>query len=373
MSKFDENGKSMGILVCRKQHGFPFDYEKQFRRLSMKGKDFGIHVAVFFPDQILWDKKQGFGFEFNSEQMKWVETRLRLPLVIYDRFFSTDPSQKKLYAQTVKKLKKVKRVRFLNISLGDKWKNYCDLRKHPHLESYLPETSLLDQEHAWLQLLHEKQELFLKPKRGSQGKGTIYIRKEKDNHTSYYVRARDKENQNVTRHFNCDSKLKEWIQTLTLNQPYLVQPFLSLISTEEEAFDIRSLVQKNSQGSWEVTGFVVRKGQRDSMTSNLHGGGMAIETEPFLLRQFGKLKASQLLFEIKQLSQAIPEIIEAENGRQVELGIDFGIDRRGRLWILEVNSKPGRTAFSKLANKKQRYDSVYNPLFYARFLLEGAR
>ena len=49
---------------------------------------------------------------------------------------------------------------------------------------------------------------------------------------------------------------------------------------------------------------------------------------------------------IRDLSAQLPSLLEEGFGRLGELGIDFGVDTKGRVWILEVNSKPGRRAFT---------------------------
>ena len=41
---------------------------------------------------------------------------------------------------------------------------------------------------------------------------------------------------------------------------------------------------------------------------------------------------------IRDLSAQLPSLLEEGFGRLGELGIDFGVDTKGRVWILEVNS-----------------------------------
>ena len=44
----------------------------------------------------------------------------------------------------------------------------------------------------------------------------------------------------------------------------------------------------------------------------------------------------------------LPPFIESRHGRLVELGIDIGVDKNGEVWIIEINSKPGRASFRRL-------------------------
>jgi hypothetical protein len=62
-------------------------------------------------------------------------------------------------------------------------------------------------------------------------------------------------------------------------------------------------------------------------------------------------------------------VLESCHGRLVELGIDFGVDLDGYIWILEVNSKPGRSIFTYLQDDKARNRALENPIRYAKYLL----
>ncbi|MDT2286965.1 hypothetical protein P7H17_14280 [Paenibacillus larvae] len=56
-----------------------------------------------------------------------------------------------------------------------------------------------------------------------------------------------------------------------------------------------------------------------------------------------------------------------------ELGIDFGISPDSRIWLLEINSKPGRSAFRQLGNPKIFRKAVANPVRYAACLARHSR
>ncbi|MED4601859.1 hypothetical protein P9314_14260, partial [Paenibacillus validus] len=71
----------------------------------------------------------------------------------------------------------------------------------------------------------------------------------------------------------------------------------------------------------------------------------------------------------RQLADTLPEVLESRHGRLAELGIDFGVDTGGHIWMLEVNSKPGRSIFTYLRDDKARLAAVANPLRYADYLL----
>ncbi|GJM71157.1 hypothetical protein HMSSN036_33730 [Paenibacillus macerans] len=83
----------------------------------------------------------------------------------------------------------------------------------------------------------------------------------------------------------------------------------------------------------------------------------------------GKTGGKSVVQTIRHLSLRVPEYLESRFGRLAELGLDFGVDREGRVWILEVNSKPGRTSFFRIGDPISARKSIENPISYARYLL----
>jgi len=50
-----------------------------------------------------------------------------------------------------------------------------------------------------------------------------------------------------------------------------------------------------------------------------------------------------------------------------EIGLDLGVDRRGRVWLIEVNAKPFRKVFDA-GPKRRVFLSFRRPMAYARYL-----
>ncbi len=124
-----------------------------------------------------------------------------------------------------------------------------------------------------------------------------------------------------------------------------MQPYLRLNTPDGRPYDLRMLIQKNERGEWVTTGMAIRTGKPHTLTSNLHGGGRAERAVPFLLRHFRRDQVEGILKKIRWLAAVVPPHIERHHGRLLELGLDVGIDTDGRVWLLEVNSKPGRSVF----------------------------
>lgn len=70
---------------------------------------------------------------------------------------------------------------------------------------------------------------------------------------------------------------------------------------------------------------------------------------------------------IQHILRTLPAEIEAVFERLFELGIDLGIDKKGQLWILDINSKPGRKIIQALQPENMK-DIHRAPLQYSQYL-----
>lgn len=362
----------LGIMVTELRRELPFASSDFYKHLTYFGAREGLDVVVFSPNRIDWKGKTVRGYVFQTETKEWVPKLYPLPSLIYDRCFFSSKSSYEQYLYHVKKLRETPLIRFLGYGLGGKWEVGQILQKEQLLSGYLPETSLLTSGSALRNWFQTKDDVFLKPQGGSQGKGALHLRKEytTNGNCTFHIKGRNAHNELIEHHFKHFDSCWHWLRSRIGTRPYLMQEYLHLHSLEGMAYDIRSLVQKNGSGLWESTGMAVRIGKPGSVTSNLHGGGTAEEVPAFLTKEFGENKASELISTVAMLSTRIPPLLEGHHGRLAELGIDLGIDTSGRVWILEVNSKPGRMIFARMHNEKARMKSIANPIYYAGYLLQ---
>ena len=193
-----------------------------------------------------------------------------------------------------------------------------------------------------LSFLRRHRKIVIKPNGGSHGRGVAAIQQSE---SGYLVHGRTRENRFFQLTFNDESSLKQWLNRFVATTRYVMQPYLQLTTPDGRPYDLRMLIQKNERGEWITTGMAIRTGKPHSLTSNLHGGGRAERAVPFLLRHFHRDQVDDIMEKIRWLATVVPPHIERHHGRLLELGLDVGIDTDGRVWLLEVNSKPGRSVF----------------------------
>jgi glutathione synthase/RimK-type ligase-like ATP-grasp enzyme len=356
----------IGIMANESEGTPPFGERYYYARLCKLGRSLGLTVYVFSPLRVDPVTRTVKGYTYSVSSDCWEEHSYPLPHLIYDRSFFVRQSDYTRHRSAVRRLHELKPIPYLGHGLKSKWEALVYLKRDPELRPYLPRTAKLVRPELVMEWLTGAGRVFLKPLSGSQGKGTAMI---ESSPGGFRIEARDGMNRPLSRILHNPTELAGWIRTFTGKRSYLIQQYLSLQSSDGETWDVRSLVQKNGRGMWELTGMAVRKGSRGSITSNIHGGGSAVEVLPFLEQQFGQAKAAAILERLHFLSGRIPPVLEASNGRMVELGIDLGVDRDGNVWIIEVNTKPGRTVFQRLHQEDAGYRAARNPLAYAKHLL----
>ncbi|MFB5677829.1 YheC/YheD family protein [Paenibacillus terreus] len=357
----------LGVLVSTARGSVPIGEPGFCRRLIRMGRRLGIHVAAFNAGGIHPESGRINGFVHRDGA--WHTCSFPLPDIIYNRCCN--------YREGRTARSRLRRMAsglgrpctFLSGSLPGKWRVYVTLRHDSRLSGYLPLTVQFSKDRL-RDLLSRHQSVFLKPQSGMQGKRTLCLQKQYNSgEAPFSLRGRDRSNRPFFLAYSSFDEAYDWIAAFIRGRPYIIQPFLDLHSSTGRPFDVRALVQKDGKGQWTLTGTAVREGEPGSLTSNLHGGGTAREAAGYLQDQFGTQKASSVLKKINQLSMDIPPVLESRYGRLGELGIDFGIDRSGRLWILEVNSKPGRAVFTEIGDQAGAVAAVTRPLLYARHLM----
>lgn len=353
--------KHFGIMTyCNGPH---FMEKAYYKKLTLIGRRHGIRVFVFSPKRVDYDRGEVTGYEYRDGA--WRANTFPLPDVVYDRCF-VGPSYRQ-YKPFIDKLQSDPRITFLGHGLSGKWQVHQMLGKSKELSRWLPETHVLSQE-TLRSMLQRYPAVIIKPAAGTHGIGVVRIAAKPAG--TFSVTGRNRENKPFRKRFRSEAGLLTFVQRFTASRTFLVQPFLALQTPDQLPFDVRVLVQKNGSGRWQTTGMAVRVGEKKGITSNLHGGGKAVPLSPFLSRYFPQAQCERIKEEIDRIAQVLPPVLESHHGRLAELGIDVGVDRDGHVWIIEVNSRPGRTVFRQIADRDARLRSISQPVKYAHYLMK---
>jgi len=361
--------KTLGITVSYLARKYPPFHEKRyFSQLATEGKKKNIQVFIFDPKKINWNTRTVTGWTVESPQ-QFTKGIQPIPALIYDRIFYRNRQHFLQYKPHVTRLMNDPNIRFLGHPLKGKYQTYQLLKQSPFLQPYLPETVRYDTIETLHHMLHKHQTICMKPNGGSHGRGVLKISHQKGH---YSVTGRNLLNRHFHGRFSNRYQFDHWLQQFVQQTRYIIQPYLTLLTPKGFPFDVRILVQKNEHHTWTTTGAAVRIGPSHTITSNLHGGGKAILFEPFLDKYYSD-RIEPIQTKLTSITSYLPRFIEQNHGPLVELGIDVGIDQQANIWLLEVNSKPGRSVFLQMGKPEIHHLAVQLPIRYAESLLQGSR
>ncbi|MBA4601837.1 YheC/YheD family protein [Thermoactinomyces mirandus] len=229
------------------------------------------------------------------------------------------------------------------MALG-KMTKHNQMLKHPVLRKYIPETHWHTRK-GLFQMLKSYSCVFIKPNHGTGGTGIIRIKRTSNGYQVRYGKRRT-----VVRNHSFLHRVVQSCQKLS--QRYLVQQGLHLAKYNGRIFDIRSYMQK-PHSKWVVSGMVARVAAPNHYLTNYHKGGHGEPLDKVLAHLFksNRRKVNNRLNLIKKLSHMIAKTLNKRYSHICELGIDFVIEKNGRLWILEANTRPGYQLFSHLPDQ----------------------
>jgi len=153
---------------------------------------------------------------------------------------------------------------------------------------------------------------------------------------------------------------------------YLAQPYINCKTKNGITYDLRLHVQKNGEDKWVIAAIYPRFGCNGSVVSNINSGGSTNYLVPFLKQEFGEdyydVKRYLEVFSL-QIAKHMDKIQQETFSETIdELGIDVGLDDMRKIWIYEINWRPGcpPTFYLEL-------DVVINTIRYAMSLVNEKR
>ncbi|WP_084423185.1 YheC/YheD family protein [Cohnella thermotolerans] len=361
-----ERLQALGIVVCERETSPPFAEASFIRRLIGAGRRYGLDVFAFSP--ATWSEERGTvrAWKWRSG---WCREERPVPSVAYDRAWPENAAQRRRYRLGLGCMVQSRGLRLLNGSLPGKAEVHRALSRCPELGRWLPPTAVYRGEASLIDWLDRQGgAAFLKPSNGSQGRRVLSISRENPGSGLVSIGGRTAANRPFrlagVREAEAIRRIHRWIG----ERPYVMQPLLELQAKDGTPFDLRVLMQRNGRGRWTTAGIAARCGASGSVTANLHGGGSPRRAEAYLEEQFGKRRAPELIDSLREAAFDIVFRLEESYGKFAELGLDFGVDRSGRIWFLEANAKPGRASMA-CAGGAAAAEAAERPLAYARYIL----
>jgi hypothetical protein len=339
--------KLIGIMVPGSRN------KKYFLKLYQRYNDLDLTLCAFTPKDIDWKQKKVHALFYKNKT--WEEKKIALPNVVYNRCYNA--RQNIIYR--LESLIGENRC-FNHKNYLSKWEVYKIL-KETILERHLPKTYLYDVTNLQ-KLLTTNSLLFLKPCYGNQGRGVYRVENLQDGEINI-----SKDSLPPRLIFTNGENFKEDFDNLIRNKKkYIIQQGISFIQVDNRYFDLRVLVQKNINGAWEVTNIVSRVAHEDFYNTSVIDKVSSSET--ILKVLYSDTKVNEILNKLKFLSIKAAEELDRKIKSMAELSVDFGLDEKGKPWVIEVNGCPFKLIYNRLSNLESKKLIYRRPLEFAYFL-----
>ncbi|MNI00528.1 Endospore coat-associated protein YheD [compost metagenome] len=360
-------GPIIGVLVSRDHPDQP---DRLFGPITMFCRELtnachaqGAYVYFFTPEALESHSTSIQGWVYDEG---WRKLSLPIADVINNRLTTRKVENKPSVQHFLADVKSRYGTHFFNEKFLDKTEVFEALAQDATLQRYLPESHALKGFAILKKMCGTYNSVFLKPVRGSLGKGILRI--SKDESGGYRLLSTTPMGTRKQTYPSL-AKLFQSVAPKMKTTRYQIQQGLSLMELGRRPVDFRALVQKNGTGKWGVTSIVARTAGSNHFVSNLARGGTLSTVREAIAKSSlpsGVKENSQVLLPRAALAIArgVETYIPAHFG---ELGIDLALDQSGRIWLLEVNSKPSKNDNTPLNDQKIR-PSVKQMILYCRYL-----
>ncbi|SDN62657.1 UDP-N-acetylmuramoyl-tripeptide--D-alanyl-D-alanine ligase [Psychrobacillus sp. OK028] len=314
----------------------------------------GVNFFYFSPGTVNFVNRTIRGQVY--ENGGWKERIMPFPDVIYNAGSPEKLAKSKLI---INKLKS--EIPFTTNSIGNKWNINERLKGAKEFSSYLIPSEIIKNVEGFHKFISSFHKIVFKPIDGRKGKGIYFISKVGDT----YVVRKDSHDATYTK-----QGINSFLEGKLSEGTYIVQPYINSTTKSGQVFDFRLHVQKNGDGKWVVTTIYPRIAPNGSIIANINNGGFTNYLDPFLQQEF-KEEAFNIRRLLEHFSLSLAEHldqIQMEKYGEVidEIGIDIGLDENLKIWIYEVNWRPGCPPAFYL-----ELDVVINSIKYAKYVAEN--
>jgi glutathione synthase/RimK-type ligase-like ATP-grasp enzyme len=332
-----------------------------FQDMVRLGHEYGVDVVIMTPGCL----KTQVGWRYDTVTSNWVQEQLPTPDIVLRR----SGTFRKPWMDVNYELKTLDRqgkLHTLPRSISNKWTFYRLLKTVTGLKDHLPVSHLAKSGSDVWNISRTYRDVYVKPLTGAQGISVYRLQM----HHSTLLATWEERDVRRTGHKNAKSLstsvkerkitgeadfLRFWQQT-GLRQ-CIVQETIDLPRTDDgRPFDFRWLIQYTEKPH--VVARVARVGKPQSVTTNIHTGGQAVDAGQVLNFIDGK-SPHDLTSKLDKVALTVAETLRKKLGPFAEMGVDLAIRPDGRIIVFEVNPTPGRRMLRSLSGTVREMSLEY--------------
>lgn len=288
---------------------------------------------------------------------EWRRATFAYPQALYKRQAVTE--ENRTYASLLGQLRSRNTVYLNSQRQFDKWQVYQCLAQNPKLQPHLPLTWQITHWEQVLELAESNPVLYLKACRSGKGKKVLRLERVRKNKYRYTWYVNGLTRGRVGKH-SLISQLAKFFGDREL----IAQTAIDLVRVEERIVDFRAELQRNGSPRPQVVAIPVRIARTGSPITT-HSASMALQK--FHRRHpncIGNL--SDFSRRAQEVLEEVYTTIEGCMGRCGEMGVDLGLDRQGKIWIIEANSQSTKVSLLNSYPKSLIVESFRGLLRFAQ-------
>ncbi len=229
--------------------------------------------------------------------------------------------------------------------IRSKMKKSSPLMKDPIISRHVPETEWFHAS-SLRKMLQSYSTVYIKPDIGRKGNGIVRVRQRSRSECEISY-------SNRTVSCSIEEVYYELQKIMNPNKKYLIQQGIDLATYHGRPFDVRVVLQKPLNRwhlSW-VSAKVARR--KNSVVTNVAKGAKDVKINRVLRGIDQRVNRMEVMRDLIDVSYQIVQILNSRFALKI-VGLDMGIDKRGKIWFIEANTRPDFRGLGKLDLQQYR-------------------
>jgi len=212
------------------------------------------------------------------------------------------------------------------------------------LRGHLPATKSWSKEKLF-QMLDQYGSVMVKPSYGWGGQGVMKIARSTGGKFNIHYNNRVKTGKSR-------GEVYKYVNKKRGGSSAIIQQYIPLARMAGRPFDLRVMVQRRSTKSskWEVTGKLAKVAGKGYIITNVRrsNGKVVSASKAIRSSDITGASTSRILEEVDRISRISAKRLGKYYTTIHTVGMDIGLDKNGKVWIIEGNFTPNLFLFKKL-------------------------